>query len=115
MKGASHFCAAGGRKSNNDECAAVEIMRANSELIISGTANGRGTATKYELQIINFFVGAVEGLKIYFRSKYLAGKAPLPSSVPKKSKFDFYPAPMPPTLTAAKLRIIKIVLLLFRV
>ena len=26
VKGASHFCAAGGRKSKNDECAAVEIM-----------------------------------------------------------------------------------------
>lgn len=64
MKGASHFCAAGGRKSKNDECAAVEIMRANSELIISGTANGRGTAAKNNLKGISYLVGAVEGLEL---------------------------------------------------
>ena len=64
VKGASHFCAAGGRKSKNDECAAVEIMRANSELIISGTANGRGDRRESKHRVKLNLVGAVEGLYI---------------------------------------------------
>jgi len=57
---------------------------------------GRGTAAEYKLKTIDFFVGAVEGLKLNLWVKKRADMTPLPSSVPKIIYLFVHLAPMPP-------------------